>query len=938
MKQLTALLAVICILTLIACGDTTTPEPAAVSDSASAADLNATATASAQAKSAAQPAPTPTSVSTATHTPTPTPTADSYYNLALDNLAEDGFDSAIDNLNKAIELNPEHADAYHERGRAYTYKNDYDKAIADFDRALELDPNDMDTEVLRAGAYALRGVAYYEAGDYDSAIADFNGVIADLDKIIELDPNNADANILVANAYLVRGVAYYEEGDYDKAIADYEEAIADFERISELDPNNADVDVLVAGAYLVRGIAYHEKGDYDSAIADHDKAIELYPNYADAYYERGRAYIYKEDLDRSIADFNKAIDLNPEHADAYYERGFSHYSQEDDDAAIADFDKAIELNPEHADAHYLRGELHYFKDDYDSAIADFSKAIELNSEYAANAYYFRGEAHYFQGDDDAAIADFNKAIELIPNDTDFKAEAAYAYLLRGIGYAEEGDRDKAIADYHKAVELDPDNPGIKKARKFIDRPLASDELSAERIKWSLCEGFLECGFIEVPADYRNPDAGSIEIAVNVRRADHQDERIGYMLVNPGGPGGSGLELVQYSEFSFADDLLERFDIIGFDPRGVGASEPSFACGAPGERIALLKSIDGDIDTPDEIAAGEAAANLCIESMGAIGALLHSEYVARDMDEIRKALGAQQISYLGYSYGSALGVWYATLFPESVRAMVLDGADNPVDQADTQQERMEQALEELAPFEEQLQQALTACDSARCPIYNAGAPISYYYRAAENLHLVNSAVGGVPYAAFLGVVTPLYNEAQWPDLWQSLYELHENDDPTILLEFVRRQLDEDPTAANFTAHVNCLDDFMLKPELDRATRLDDSVVIDAASAEKFPLIEAADTNFPSACPFYDQFAPPPLDIPLDGGDVPILVIGNHADPATPFDESEELVTQTLSNGYLLETSHPRHTVYPDNKCVNHHVHNALIDLVYPNNRASCPRED
>ena len=78
--------------------------------------------------------------------------------------------------------------------------------------------------------------------------------------------------------------------------------------------------------------------------------------------------------------------------------------------------------------------------------------------------------------------------------------------------------------------------------------------------------------------------------------------------------------------------------------------------------------------------GEAAANLCIESMGPAGGLLHSEYVARDMDEIRQILGAEQISYFGYSYGSTLGVWYATLFPDSVRAMVVDGADNPVEQS------------------------------------------------------------------------------------------------------------------------------------------------------------------------------------------------------------------------------------------------------------------
>ena len=130
---------------------------------------------------------------------------------------------------------------------------------------------------------------------------------------------------------------------------------------------------------------------------------------------------------------------------------------------------------------------------------------------------------------------------------------------------------------------------------------------------------------------------------------------------------SGLDLAFGAVLgSFTDEIVERFDILGFDPRGVGfnadwveifadagydfagvvggGSGPEFACGETGEQLALLNSIEGEPDTPEEIAAGEAAANLCIESMGPVGALLHTAYVARDMDEIRKALGVEQISY------------------------------------------------------------------------------------------------------------------------------------------------------------------------------------------------------------------------------------------------------------------------------------------------------
>ena len=837
MKNLWVLPLVVVIMAITACGDTTSPEPTAVSDSANTADLDATVEARVQATVEAQPVATSTPVPTATHTPAPTSTPapvatntpaptptvtltyEEYFELAIEDYTNEEIEDAIANLSKAIELNPDFVDAYYFRGLVYVLEGDYDKSIADFDRVIELDPDNNDSVfaiLTGASAYLLRAGAYYEKDDYDAAIADF-------DKVIEMDPGHPDA-------YYLRGEAHYFNNDDDKAITDF------------------------------------------------SKAIELNSDFAaEAYYFRGNIYTFKDDYDKAIADFEEAIELDPEYTDAKLDGSF---------------------------AYLLRGQGYLEEDDYDGAIADLERAVELDAEY-----------------------------------TDARTEAAYAYLRRGVDYAEEGDQDRAIADFDRAVEIAPDDTRVKNARKFIEPTLVSDELLAERIEWSLCKGTLECGFIEVPADYRNPDAGSIRIGVNVRRADYQDERIGYLFVNPGGPGASGLELVQDSDFVFADELIARFDIVGFDPRGVGESEPEFACGALGERQTLLGTIEGYIDTPEEVATGEAAANLCIESMGPVGALLHSEYVARDMDEIRKALGAEQISYLGFSYGSALGVWYATLFPESVRAMVADGADNPVDQADTQQERLEESIEERAPFEEQLRQALMACDNAECPIYNDGDSIGYYYRAAEKLHLVNAGTDNNPYAGYLSVVGSLYDEDDWPTLWQGLFELNENDDPSILIPIAESKILGQPAAANFTAHVKCLDGFVLKPELDRATRLDDSIVFDAVFEEKFPLVEAADSDFPSACPFYDQFAPEPLGVPLDGGGVPILVVGNHDDPATSFGESEEFVDEVLSNGYLLETSHARHVVYPDNECVNGHVHRALIDGEYPDERrVFCERED
>ena len=186
---------------------------------------------------------------------------------------------------------------------------------------------------------------------------------------------------------------------------------------------------------------------------------------------------------------------------------------------------------------------------------------------------------------------------------------------------------------------------------------------------------------------------------------------------------------------------------------------------------------------------------------------------------------------------------------------------------------------------------------------------------------------------------LRGEVLWPILWQGLFELNENDDPTTLLGISNvASFGNDPRAASFTEHVECLDSWTLHPMSDRDARMEEFAAIEAALEGMFSLLDAADRPYPGICPFYDQFAPEPLDGPLDGGGVPILVVGNHNNPFASFLESEEFATEVLSNGYLVETYHSLHVVYPDNTCVNGHIHRALIDGEYPSERrVFCERE-
>lgn len=445
-------------------------------------------------------------------------------------------------------------------------------------------------------------------------------------------------------------------------------------------------------------------------------------------------------------------------------------------------------------------------------------------------------------------------------------------------------------------------------------------------------GQIECATVEVPIDPDQPALGNLEIAINVVRSAQPDTRRGYLLVNPGGPGASGKQFAEATPFFFPRELLDAFDIVGFDPRGVAESEPNLSCGGRDALREQTDQVTGAPDTADEVRAMETAVAGCVEATGPAAAYLGTEFVAHDMDVIRRALGAEQISYYGASYGSEVGVWFATLYPQSVRAMVVDGADNPIDELATQEDRIEAQLEQIRAFEELLGLALDSCDTAACPIFNGGDPTAYYLDAMTEIELVDEARPNLDDAGLFGVISTLYAEASWPLLHQGLFELREFDDPTILAR--SSDLQASSSDIREIEWINCLDSWSLSPELDRETRLADSEATNEVFDAEFPLLSAAsiEEDNTSVCPFLDSIAPDPLEIPLDGGDVPILVIGNPSDPATPFTESVELVEDTLANGYLLEADNPEHVVYSrGNDCVDDIVNRVLIDIEFPDER-------
>ena len=199
---------------------------------------------------------------------------------------------AVENYSYAIKLQPNFAEAYNNRGNAYSDKGDFGQAIQDYSKAIELKPD-------LAEAYYNRGVAYGNKRNFDRAIQDFN-------EAIKLKPD-------LAEAYNIRGMAYSDKGDK----GDFDQAIQDYNKAVELKPNYAE-------AYHNRGIAYGNKRNFDQAIQDYSKAIELKPNYAEAYNNRGVAYGNKDNLDQAIQDYNEAIKLKPDYPEAYNNRGIAY--------------------------------------------------------------------------------------------------------------------------------------------------------------------------------------------------------------------------------------------------------------------------------------------------------------------------------------------------------------------------------------------------------------------------------------------------------------------------------------------------------------------------------------------------------------------------------------------------------------------------------------
>lgn len=445
----------------------------------------------------------------------------------------------------------------------------------------------------------------------------------------------------------------------------------------------------------------------------------------------------------------------------------------------------------------------------------------------------------------------------------------------------------------------------------------------QQIDWQACgDKGLECAAVWAPLDYAEPDSEAITLAL-ARRPSTQGPRAGSLFINPGGPGGSGVDYVGY----FDAKGLERFDIVGWDPRGTGASTPV--------KCANKAAMDAytSIDTsPDDAAEQQALEQAqidfglgCLQRSGALLAHISTADTVQDLDLLRHLVGDQRLSFLGSSYGTKIGAVYAERYPQRVGRLVLDGAVNITGAKDVSQ---------LDGFERALGNFAAWCADRSCKLGDTKAEvlatIGELWRRLDADPIQGGRAPLTQQLAVTGVLAVLYeNEDGWRYLQQALELAAFDDDGRYLMFFADQynQRGKDGTYGqlqfSFPA-IRCLDSS------------DDSV----AQAEKEAAAEAkrAPTLGPYAgadliCPLWPVASAPTQAAIRGKGAAPILVVGTTGDPATPYEYAERMAAQ-LDSGRLLTLDGEGHLAYGQSACIRNYVQAYLLTGEVPADGTRC----
>ncbi|UQX01589.1 alpha/beta hydrolase [Streptomyces sp. RerS4] len=458
----------------------------------------------------------------------------------------------------------------------------------------------------------------------------------------------------------------------------------------------------------------------------------------------------------------------------------------------------------------------------------------------------------------------------------------------------------------------------------------------------------------VPLDHADPARGTTHVALaRIPATGPAHRRLGPLLLNFGGPGASGIALLAANATTFAT-LGERYDLIGFDPRGVGHSD-GISCGAGGPESGGADSDDGPVtdDAAGELAALRAHAARCARYSGPVLPYVGTVHVARDMDVIRRVLNRRddrKLAYLGFSYGTRLGAAYAALFPKSTGRMVLDGVDT------LSEPLAEQALVSARGQQRALDNFLVWCAHRPGCVYGTNTRTAKEEVDALVERLDRAPLIGQDGSYFTGrdataaIAQALYSETEWPRLADALAAAEHRGDPLGLLQL--GSPDEPPpdddededgggpdavppdNAAAALAAVNCADD------PDRSNDKASPEAVERELRALRPEFLAASRIFGPyqlltvlAC--YGRPAGTDFIRRIDHPGAPrVLLVGTRGDPATPYEWTEE-TARRLGSAVIIDHKGEGHTGYTASRCVSGYVDGFLLDGRLPHGTRSCP---
>jgi pimeloyl-ACP methyl ester carboxylesterase len=470
-----------------------------------------------------------------------------------------------------------------------------------------------------------------------------------------------------------------------------------------------------------------------------------------------------------------------------------------------------------------------------------------------------------------------------------------------------------------AIDTVPDVSGPAGTARPTTTPVTEpEELPTGTIEWRPIGAQLDEGRLDVPLDWDDPDGQTISLYM-VRHRANDGQRIGSLLVNPGGPGAAGSPLGEFAEALYGVDLVDQFDIIGWDPRGTGQSEPVIDCGDDYDR---WFAVDASPDDPAErdllVDAAQDLVDGCVAAAGPVLPFVNTMTSARDMDAIRRALGEDTVSYFGFSYGSELGAVWATMFPDTVRAAVLDGAADPT------VAYFEQNVQQAAGFEQALTRLLAECSAdATCAFHNGG-------RAEEAYDTLRATLDAQPLTGertpvndgvlATAVASALYDQDTWSRLEQALDDAQAGDGGGLLALY-DDYYDIDASGSNTSNlieayfAIGCLDDPGTTSAAELFDRADELTVAAPRMGPAYQLELMV-------CALWSE-RPTERVVISGAGAGPILVVGTTGDTATPL-ASSRAMADTLEEGRLVVVEGEQHTGYGLNSCIDDIIEGYLVD--------------